>query len=241
MAYDGWDANLENLGQPMSMANIGPEWASVSSAPFRHYKFNGSEGGLRVPLVIAGPGVERSGLQGGRAHVTDLTPTVLDAAGVSVSPKEFTGRSLLPMLRGQTKEVYGENDAVGFEVSGTGAIFRGDWKITRVPPPLGDGMWHLYNLAQDPGETRDLSDKHPALFQDMLREYKVYAQRVGVYETPIHGSARKQLGRNQALHTLHRFWPIVLAFLLLVGLFIFVLIRYAFPALRKMTSNRLPA
>ncbi|TNE49001.1 MAG: arylsulfatase [Deltaproteobacteria bacterium] len=241
MAYDGWNANLENLGQPGSMATIGPEWASVSSAPFRHYKFNGSEGGLRVPLVIAGPGVERSGLQGGRAHVTDLTPTVLDAAGVTVSPKEFTGRSLLPMLRGQTKQVYGKNDVVGFEVSGTGAIYRGDWKITRVPPPLGDGMWHLYNITKDPGETHDLADKHPVLFQNMLRDYKVYAQRVGVYETPIHGSARKQLGQNQMIHTFQRFWPVSLSLLLLLLLLVGSLIRYALPALRRLVSSHNPA
>ena len=237
MSYDGWNADFEKLGQPSSLATIGPEWASVSSAPFRHYKFNGSEGGLRVPLVIAGPGIQRSGLQGGRAHVTDLTPTILDAAGVSYANNEFTGRSLLPVLRGQKKDVYGKKDVVGFEVSGTGAIYRGDWKITRIPPPLGDGMWHLYNIARDPGETNDLAGKHPVLFQELLSEYQRYAKRVGVFEMPIHSSAKKQLGRNQGRQLLLRFWPVLLFFLLVIGFIVIRLARYLIPTLKKLFTH----
>jgi arylsulfatase A-like enzyme len=44
------------MGLPGSLTAIGPEWASVSASPFNLYKFYSSEGGLRVPLVIAGPG-----------------------------------------------------------------------------------------------------------------------------------------------------------------------------------------
>lgn len=237
MAYDGWNADYKNLGQPHNMTTIGPEWASVSSAPFRHYKFNGSEGGLRVPLVIAGPGIMHTGLQSGRAHVTDITPTALDAAGISYEAKAFTGRSLLPMLRGQKKHVYGKNEAVGFEVSGTGAIYRGEWKITRIPPPLGDGLWHLYNVVKDPGEANDLASKRPVLFQQLLGEYRRYAKRVGVVETPIHESAKKQLGINQMLHTARRFWAVPLGLLLLLLLLLGLLARYAIPALRRASTN----
>jgi arylsulfatase A-like enzyme len=50
---EGTDQSFENLGQPSSLSAIGPEWASVSAAPFNLYKFYASEGGLRVPLVVA--------------------------------------------------------------------------------------------------------------------------------------------------------------------------------------------
>lgn len=215
MAYEGYNADTDKLGEASSMTAIGPEWASVSSAPFQFYKFNGSEGGLRVPMVIAGPGIRRQGIQNGRAHVTDITPTVLDVAGINYRHEEFTGRSLLPILKGKQQSVYSEDEVVGFEVQGTGAIYRGDWKITRIPPPLGDGEWHLYNVAQDPGETNDLATKNPVLFQELLSEYSRYAKRVGIFETPISESAAKQLAINQTIKTAKRFWPVTFLLLLL--------------------------
>jgi len=216
MKYEGLNANVENLGEATNLTSIGPEWASVSSAPFQFYKFNGSEGGLRVPLVIAGPGVNSKGVQNGRVHVTDLAPTILDAAKVPYEADEFMGRSLMPILSGETKQVYEDDEVVGFEVQGTGAIYRGDWKITRIPPPLGDGQWHLYNIARDPGETDDLSQKHPVLFQELLNEYQNYAERVGIWETAIDESAREQLAKNQMIGTAKRFWPLLLLVSLVV-------------------------
>ncbi len=173
MMYEGLYANIENLGEATNLTSIGPEWAAVSSAPFRFYKFNGSEGGLRVPLVIAGPGVESMSVRNGRVHVTDLAPTLLEAAEVSYEGSEFMGRSLMPVLRRETEDVYEDDEVVGFEVQGTGGIYRGDWKITRVPPPLGDGQWHLYNITRDPGETHDLAEENPVLFQELLNDYQV--------------------------------------------------------------------
>lgn len=62
MAVEGWDVSYENLGQVGSLAAIGHEWASVSAAPFHLFKFNASEGGLRVPLVVSGPGIANNGM-----------------------------------------------------------------------------------------------------------------------------------------------------------------------------------
>ena len=62
MALEGWDVSYENLGQVGSLAAIGHEWASVSAAPFHLFKFNASEGGLRVPLVVSGPGIANNGM-----------------------------------------------------------------------------------------------------------------------------------------------------------------------------------
>lgn len=77
---EGIDTSPDNMGLPGSLTAIGPEWASVSASPFNLYKFYSSEGGLRVPLVVAGPGVEASGIQHAPVHVSDLMPTLLDAA-----------------------------------------------------------------------------------------------------------------------------------------------------------------
>ena len=211
MAIEGWDVTYQNLGQPGSMGAIGQEWASVSAAPFHLFKFNASEGGLRVPMVVSGPGIETLGFVGGRSQVADIAPTLLDAAGVTFTPDEFYGRSLMPMLTGQADEVYGEEDSFAFEVSGTAALYRGNWKIAKTPEPFGDGEWHLYDIASDPGETTDVAAQHPVVFQEMLNEYQSYANEVGVFEMAAGDSARKQLTINGIKKFSANYWYVLLA------------------------------
>ena len=50
---------------------------------------------------------------------------------------DIRGRSLLPMLSGARTAVYGDDEAVGFEVSGNSALYRGNWKISRIPDTAG--------------------------------------------------------------------------------------------------------
>ena len=213
MAIEGWDVTYENLGQPGSMGAIGQEWASVSAAPFHLFKFNASEGGLRVPMVVSGPGIETLGFVGGRSQVADIAPTLLDAAGVAFTPDEFYGRSLMPMLTGQADEVYGEKDSFAFEVSGTAALYRENWKITKTPEPFGDGEWHLYDITTDPSETTDVAAQHPGVFQEMLNEYQSYANEVGVFEMAAGDSARKQLTINGIKKFSANYWYVLLALL----------------------------
>lgn len=208
MAIEGWDVSYENLGQEGSLAAIGHEWASVSAAPFHLFKFNASEGGLRVPFVISGPDIPKKGFVDSRAQVADITPTLLDFAGVDYNPDEFYGRSLRPVLTGRATNVYGEDDAFAFEVSGTAALYKGNWKITKTPPPHGDGNWHLYDLSVDPGETTDVAPQHPSLFQEMRDEYSAYANDVGVFELPPGESSRKQLVINAIKGTASNYWYI---------------------------------
>lgn len=213
MAAEGWDVDLENLGQRGSLAAIGQEWASVSAAPFHLFKFSAAEGGVRVPMVISGPGVNNLGYINSRSQVADIAPTLLDVAGVAYEKDEFYGRSLMPVLTGQVQEVYGENDAFAIEVSGTAALFRGHWKLSKTPEPMGDGQWRLYDLATDPGETRDVSSDHPELFQDMLREYEAYAAEVGVYEMAAGESANAQVVRSSIKKFAANYWYLCVAVL----------------------------
>jgi len=213
---EGFDTSPENLGQPRSLTAIGPEWASVSSAPFNLYKFYASEGGLRVPLVIAGKSISASGIQHAPVHVADLVPTLLDAAGARYDAGSFYGRSFMPVLSGQSTTTYGADTGFGFEVSGNAALYRGNWKITRVSKPVGDSQWRLYDLSVDPGETTDLSVQKSDLFQSMLAEYKSYSQKVGVFELGPDDYATKQLFKNIATKSLKKYWPYLLGLLLVL-------------------------
>lgn len=238
MAIEDWDVSYENLGQEGSLAAIGHEWASVSAAPFHLFKFNASEGGMRVPLVVSGLGVEANkGFVDSRAQVADITPTLLDFAGINYNPDEFYGRSLKPLLTGQSDNVYGENDAFVFEVSGTAALYRGNWKITKTPPPHGDGNWHLYDLAVDPGETADVALKHPSLFQDMLDEYNAYATDVGVFELPPGESSRKQLVINAIKGTAGNYWYLFVGLAATLLLAVYLLFVFAKRLIKRMGNS----
>ena len=219
MMAHGYDTKIENLGEQGSMAGIGKEWAAVGAAPFSRFKFFASEGGQRVPLVIAGPGIPASGFLHARSYLTDLVPTLLDFVGVDQSPGgvSIRGRSLRPVLTGALSEVYGDNDAVGLEVSGNASLYRGQWKISRMPIPLGDAQWHLYDLAADPGETRDLRAENPVLFSDMLNEYQRYASEVGVVDQGPGYNPFKQIRINGIKVQVRHYRMYLVAVVLLLG------------------------
>ncbi|SEB00561.1 arylsulfatase/uncharacterized sulfatase [Rubrimonas cliftonensis] len=236
MAYEGWDTDVDNLGLRGSMAAIGQEWASVSAAPLHLFKFNATEGGVRVPLVISGPGVAPVGLVGGRAQVADLTPTMLDLAGIPFAANAFTGRSLKPMLTGAADGVYGEDDAFAIEVSGNAALYRGDWKITKTLDPLGDGSWRLYDIGSDPGETNDLSAQQPDLFREMIAEYDAYAAEMGVFELAPGESARKQANINALKKTAVNYWYLLAPVLGVLAVLAFGAVRLIRLAFRRRAA-----
>jgi arylsulfatase/uncharacterized sulfatase len=121
-------------------------------------------------------------------HVTDIVPTLLDAVGIpnhqgsyqgkAVEP--LIGRSMLPMLLGQTKTVHSADHPIGYELAGSAALFKGDYKLVKNIAPLGDGQWRLYHLLSDPGEVHDMAASQPERFKTMLADYEAYALANGV-------------------------------------------------------------
>lgn len=198
MALHGYTWRRKDLGERGSLNFIGREWASAISAPGQRYKFYMSEGGVRVPLIVSGPGVNPGTRVSSTAFVTDVTPTLIDYAGARPQPAAaaMDGRSLKPVLSGAAQATHPPDAAVGMEVSGNAALFRGDYKLVRDMPPVGDGRWRLYDLARDPGETRDLAGEQPERFSQMLDDYAAYERRVGVAPLPAGYTTDKQLRGN---------------------------------------------
>jgi arylsulfatase A-like enzyme len=233
MALNGYHWNLEGMGEPGSLAFIGPEWASAISAPGSFYKFYASDGGLRVPMVIAGPGVAAGQRPQAFSFVSDVTPTLLELAGVSQDAlpgaRPITGRSLAPMLSGVATRAHGPDDTIGVEVSGNAALFRDNWKIVRNMPPLGDGKWRLYDLSKDPAEVNDLAAAMPELFQSMQAGYEAYATKSGVLALPEGYQVERQVRRNAIARQISfHIVPITiigLTLVTLIGLLVFWLVR----------------
>lgn len=132
--------------------------------------------------------------------VMDLVPTILDLAGLRHPGTSYQGREIAP-LRGcswksflsamansssaasttvRKTPIHSADYAAGFEIAGSGALRRGDWKITFVPAPRGPQRWELFNIKNDPGETEDMSKSEPETMSEMLHLWEEYRKDVGV-------------------------------------------------------------
>ncbi|MFB6219389.1 MAG: sulfatase [Halobacteriaceae archaeon] len=150
---------------------------------------------VRVPLLVRGPGVAPRGTVDAPAGLTDLAPTLLEFAGVSV-PDSYQGHSLVPFLRGdseagprtftfaervasndlENRTVYRDPLPGSFMVRGEG------WKYARYPDEE-----FLYDLAADPGETADLSGDpaHADRLERMRAELGAWLDRTDYPGDPL--------------------------------------------------------
>lgn len=177
---DGHDPHLPP-GSAGTHLCLGPGWSTVANTPFRRHKTWVHEGGIRTPLIVHWPrGIaERGGLRHNPGHVIDLVPTILEAVGGSLPDRQpgrpaWPARSLVP--------VFAQDGTVPHEFlwwlhEGSRAIRVGDWKLVAAVPSLRArlgqpgpqeevGAWELYDLREDPTETRDLAAQMP----DKVRE-----------------------------------------------------------------------
>jgi arylsulfatase len=185
-----FDNGIDNLGHPMSHYAYGMGWGGASAGPLDLFKMTVGEGGIRSPLLIAGPGVKGGRQVDAFSYVWDVMPTVLDLAGVPHPAKyqgrhveRMRGKSLQGVLTGSAKAVYGADDLVGGEMQNGKWMRQGDFKAVSVAPPYGTGIWHLYNLADDPGETHDLAKEQPETLRKLQAAWDDYAEDVGVVLT----------------------------------------------------------
>lgn len=133
-----YQVDVEPLGGKGTFSANGPSWASATVGPLQGYKYFASEGGLRVPLIISGlPGVASVAVVSALTHVNDIVPTLLDAAGIAPHQGQYAGRtvqtlsghSLMPLLQGKANYAYRRDEALGYELAGSAALFLGDYKL----------------------------------------------------------------------------------------------------------------
>lgn len=198
MAEDGWakffpDHTLD--GRPIAMGNrpgLAPgdaltyqsydrPWANVSNAPFRKFKHFVHEGGISTPLIAHWPaGFGPRAHAHAPAHVIDILPTLLEAAGAAplqerqdTAIQALEGESLLSLFQGAD---WSRDAPIFFEHEGNGAVRWGDKKLVRVH----GGPWELYDIPLDRTELHDLAPRDTVRAQDLERLYADWAQRVGV-------------------------------------------------------------
>ena len=219
MNWQGYHRDEKRLGEKGYYGVIGTEFASATASPFAFFKTYTGEGGLRVPMIMAGKNIPQ-GQNSAFTMVTDVVPTLLEMVGVDLtnlqSEVPITGKSLNPLLNGETDRIYATNEPVGIESAGSSALFKGDWKVVRNAKPHGDLIWRLYNITVDPGETNDLSKQEPQLFAELISDYAAYTKKYGVIEMGAHYEAHKIVGEKLAKRLMNAVRPWVIGLLVLV-------------------------
>ena len=148
-----------------------------SNGPWRGYKRDVYEGGIRVPMIVAWPGHIRPGTETDfLCSFWDLMPTFRELTG-SGPVEGMDGVSLLPLLTG--KKGQREHDYLYFEfqeLGGRQAVREGPWKLVHLDIRSDHPRYELYNLDDDPGEENDLADTEPERVEhlkDLMREAHV--------------------------------------------------------------------
>ena len=189
--------HMDELGGPNTFPHFSAGWAVAGDTPFEWTKqVAGSFGGTQNPLVVSWParlkakGQIRSQFQ----HVTDLAPTILEAAGLP-EPKTVNGVAQSPMEGASMVYTFDSAQAKTrhpvqyFEILGNRGIYSNGWlagTVHRAPweyvprRSLDKDIWELYNVAEDFSLAHDLADKEPervkqmqALFMSEAAKYHV--------------------------------------------------------------------
>lgn len=151
-----------------------------SAGALKGHKFSLFEGGIRVPGLMAWPGRIPAGqVIDTPGAAMDILPTIVQAAGGDAARYDVDGVNLLPLVT--AGEALAPRDLF-WELNDQTAIRRGDWKLVlngrledkdRLPP-------HLANLAEDPGETRNVAEKHADIMRQMTQAAQAWHQRMGI-------------------------------------------------------------
>ena len=110
-----------------------------------------------VPLVVAGPGVRPGVMSDALVSMHDLTATFLDYANLPALPG-MDSRSLVPVLTGasETHRPYVRSGLDSWRL-----VFDGRQKLVQDAPSSGESRTLLFDLIEDPSETRDLAGERP--------------------------------------------------------------------------------
>lgn len=175
-----YDNSLANIGSPNSFTWYGARWAQTAS-PFRLYQGFPTEGGTRVPLILKPASTNPTSTTPPLCHaltsILDIAPTLLAQAGIDPTSKttKYThGLPLLPLPSTTTPRT------LPTAHHGQASLRRGAWKISLLTRPHGSEEWELFDLSTDAGETSDLARKRPDKVEELVREFLVYKEEVGV-------------------------------------------------------------
>ncbi|MEO0416754.1 MAG: sulfatase, partial [Verrucomicrobiota bacterium] len=153
-----------------------------SSGGLRGSKALAYEGGTREPFIVRWPSKVKPGSTCEVPVIgNDIYPTLLDMANLDLKPDcHIDGLSLVPLLS-QTSDSL-ERDALYWHyphyhrTKPYGAVRKGDWKLIEF---FEDGKLELFDLKNDPSESKDLSAENPEQAESLLKNLQKWRADVG--------------------------------------------------------------
>ena len=135
-------------------------WYGGSTGGLRGMKGKTWEGGLRVPLIARGPGVPEGKTVAEPVSTLDIGPTILDYARREPLLAVQHGATLRPVIEGDASRDYALNEWELLPArTGVALSLRTvRTKTRKLTVDLRSGAGELYDLANDPEETRNLFD-----------------------------------------------------------------------------------
>ena len=194
---EGQLKHLDELGGPNTFNHFAAGWAVAGNTPFTWTKQMAADfGGTRNPLVLHWPkGIKARGeVRSQFHHIVDITPTVLEAAGLP-QPKVVNGTPQWPIEGVSMVYTFANAQAPSqhktqyFEMIGNRAIYHDGWvarTIHKAPweaaprRPLDQDIWELYNVEEDFAETNDLATKDPQKLKKLQDLFMAEAEKYNV-------------------------------------------------------------
>ena len=192
--YDVW-------GTDKTYNHMSAAWSWAFDTPFSWFKQIASHlGGVRQGMAVSWPGhiTDKGGIRPQFAHVIDVVPTILEAAGIAapevvdgIPQAPIEGTSFAYTFDKANAAVPSRHTTQYFEMFGVHAIYQDGWilstKVKRAPweafgpanpDPLNNVEWELYDLTTDYSQVTDVAAQNPdklaALKQVFYEEAKKY-------------------------------------------------------------------
>jgi arylsulfatase len=189
-------AHKDELGTPNSYNHYAIGWAHAMDTPYQWTKQVASHwGGTRNGTIVAWPNgiAARGEIRNQFAHVIDVAPTVLVAAGIP-EPSSVNGVTQRPYEGTAMNYSFGDAAAEEqhqtqyFEMLGNRAIFHRGWTAVALHKKpwlasdrgLDDDVWELYDVEHDWTQSHDLAAEQPEKLAELQRLFLIQAARFNV-------------------------------------------------------------
>ncbi|MCH6255124.1 sulfatase-like hydrolase/transferase [Puniceicoccaceae bacterium K14] len=146
-------------------------------------KQNLYEHSLRVPLIIAGPGIAKNEVSQSLVYSMDIFATLLELAGISIPP-DITSISLLPQLKAPKR--IARKELFGLYKDCQRTIRNEQWKLIEYQVN-GESSIELFDLQKDPHELNNLSadPQNKQIILSLRRRLASWQDRLGDEFMPI--------------------------------------------------------
>lgn len=210
--YVFYSADHGSQGGGGGAGAVGGRGRSLPNPPFSGAKGSVSEGGIRVPFIVIGPGIAAGKVSAVRGTGMDLLPTMLDLAGAPVAKSSepdartaIEGGSLVPVLKsgGEGKVARSHEEIVihfpHYDLNNGGpasAIYVGNWKLIHN---YDTDKVMLYDISKDRPEAHDVAAEQADTVKDLRSRLDAYLKAVNAQlpvVNPNPGSPDADTGGN---------------------------------------------